>query len=568
MKKSYYSPKLYLFLGLMMLIVFFAVQFNARAQTGAATTDISNTSLCYDSDGGYNLYEKGTLKTSFGKILTDTCTDETGLGVPSGYYINEFVCSADNLQTPYKHTIEKCPNGCKDGTCLPETIPPQQTATTPTSTCSENCKCDAYGKVIECIQPTVQCPSNCKCDNYGKIIECAENTTTVPTSFECPNNCKCDVNGKILSCVTENQGQAICTDTDNGENIYEAGKAYMATATSASGLILYDKCSSNSELAEAICTSEGPKYVFDKCEFGCENNACVKKGLTCKDSDGGANYFVKGYVEFPNDPTFGNKGRKDDMCQDDKHLSEYVCENGVYSGDRFVFCPDGCKDGACVGQATGVVAPQSTTSGGTSETTNGVKKPLPPAGYEDTVLTNPTGFDNPFPDTNINTLQGQSAAELYRRGVIGGFPDGEFKSDRLVNRAETAKFLLLARFGTVEDTPNNGMFPDVMDGQWYTKYVVTAANLGIIKGYPDGTFKPANNVNTAEFLKMLTLAFNLDLNLPYTYSDVSATDWFAQYAGVAQKYNLFPDRTEKLDPGSNLTRSAEAVAIYSYLKNK
>lgn len=501
-----------------MLIVFFAVQFNARAQTGAATTDISNSSLCSDSDGGYNLYEKGTVKTSFGRVLTDTCTDDVGLSILSGNYLKEFICDPENLQTLYKYTNEKCPNGCKDGACLPETIPPQQTTTTPTSTC--------------------------------------------------PYNCKCDVSGNILYCATENQGQTICADTDNGENVYEAGKAYMTTATSANGQILYDKCSSNSELAEAICTSDGPRYVFDKCEFGCENNACVKKGLTCKDSDGGANYFVKGYVEFPNDPTFGNKGRKDDMCQDDHHLSEYVCENGVYSGDRFVFCPDGCKDGACVGQATGVVAPQPTTAGGVSGATTGTKKTLPPAGYEDEVITNPTGYDNPFPDTDMKTLEGQSAAELYRRGVLGGFPDGEFKSNRLVNRAETAKFLLLARFGTVEDTPNNGKFPDVLDGQWYTKYVVMAGKLGIIKGYSDGTFKPANNVNTAEFLKMLTLTFDLGLNMPYTYTDVNSDDWFAQYAGVAQKYNLFPDRTEKLEPGRYLTRSEVAIAIYNYLRNK
>ncbi len=195
---------------------------------------------------------------------------------------------------------------------------------------------------------------------------------------------------------------------------------------------------------------------------------------------------------------------------------------------------------------------------------------IPPAGYEDTVLTNIDAYKNPFPDTDISQIWGKAAAELYRRAVIGGFPDGEFKGAKKVNRAEAAKFLLLARFGSVADASNNGHFPDVLDNQWYTKFVVTAANRGIINGYPDGTFKPADQVNTAEFLKMLSLTFGLQLNMPYVYTDVSSNDWFAPYAGIAQKYHLFPyhDSPRILTPEASLSRAEVAVAIYEYLSNR
>ena len=192
----------------------------------------------------------------------------------------------------------------------------------------------------------------------------------------------------------------------------------------------------------------------------------------------------------------------------------------------------------------------------------------PAAGYEDEVLTNYIEYSNPFPDTNINTLAGEASAELYRRAVIGGFPDGEFKGTRDVNRAEAAKFLLLARYGTVADVPNNGNFPDVLDGQWYTKYVVIAADKGIISGHPDGTFRPADTVNTAEFLKMLSLTFALQLNLSHSFSDVLSQDWFASYAGIAEKYDLFPGRSAYLNPGDPLTREEGAVTIYQYLQNR
>lgn len=193
---------------------------------------------------------------------------------------------------------------------------------------------------------------------------------------------------------------------------------------------------------------------------------------------------------------------------------------------------------------------------------------LPPAGYEDTVLTNIGDYQNPFPDTDMGQLAGKAAAELSRRTVVGGFPDGQFKGGRPVNRAEAAKFLLLARFETVADVSNTHSFPDVLDNQWFTKFVVTAAQKSIINGYPDGLFRPANQVNTAEFLKMLSLGFGLQLNLPHSYADVSAGDWFAPYAGIAQKYELFPGRSSLLHPESPLSREDVAVAIYQYLLNR
>lgn len=192
----------------------------------------------------------------------------------------------------------------------------------------------------------------------------------------------------------------------------------------------------------------------------------------------------------------------------------------------------------------------------------------PAAGYEDEVIVNSEIYSNPFPDTNLKTLEGIAASELYRRAVLGGYPDGQFKGYREVNRAEAAKFLLLARLGTVADIKNSDKFPDVKNGEWYVPFVVTAANKGIIQGYPDGYFRPQNTVNTAEFLKMLTLTFGLSENLGYSYTDVKSNDWFSKYAGIAEKYNLFPDRSTFLNPGKNLTRKEVAIAIYQYLSNR
>lgn len=173
-----------------------------------------------------------------------------------------------------------------------------------------------------------------------------------------------------------------------------------------------------------------------------------------------------------------------------------------------------------------------------------------------------------FPDLVPNSLADEAAYALSAQGVISGYPDGTFKPLNRVNRAEAAKFLLNARYKTLPVTPAKQLFPDVPTNAWFSPFIALAANTGVISGYPDGTFKPANTVNTAEFLKMLALTFNLPLNVSYGYIDVPEDAWFAQYAGIATTYNLFPKRPGYvLYPEMLLTREEVAIAINQLLRS-
>ncbi len=173
-------------------------------------------------------------------------------------------------------------------------------------------------------------------------------------------------------------------------------------------------------------------------------------------------------------------------------------------------------------------------------------------------------YNSPFPDLLLTSLVGRAAAELWRRDIISGYLDGEFKAYNRVNRAEATKFLVNAKFGGPNS--NNGKtFSDVPNDAWYKAYVTSATSAGIMTGYPDGTFGPGNEINTAEFMKMITLTFNLPLNLSHKYTDVPANIWYSAYAGAAQEYELFPLRSStKLEPGKIMTREEIAIAIYSY----
>ncbi len=186
--------------------------------------------------------------------------------------------------------------------------------------------------------------------------------------------------------------------------------------------------------------------------------------------------------------------------------------------------------------------------------------------YTDSTITDWEEFNHPYPDVDPTSKWGTATSELYRRGIVNGNPDGEFKGANNVNRAEAAKFLLLTRYKQIPNFQNNYQFIDVPNHRWYTKFVMMAAHKDVIHGYKDGLFRPDNTVNTAEFIKMIARTFNLPQNLPYQYKDVPKNHWYAKYAGIAEKMELFPDRQAHLHPEQELTRYEVALAIYQAIK--
>lgn len=169
-----------------------------------------------------------------------------------------------------------------------------------------------------------------------------------------------------------------------------------------------------------------------------------------------------------------------------------------------------------------------------------------------------------FTDISRVTPEGSAAYALAERGIISGYSDGTFRPDLPVNRAEIIKLILKARNNNapIPDILYQGTFSDVPRNEWYVPYLTYGLQQGIISGYPDGTFKAGYLVNTAEFLKMITVAFGLREQMNYTYQDVAAQSWYARYAGIASAYNLFPERPVPfLQPERYLTRGEVAFAL-------
>jgi hypothetical protein len=102
--------------------------------------------------------------------------------------------------------------------------------------------------------------------------------------------------------------------------------------------------------------------------------------------------------------------------------------------------------------------------------------------------------------------------ELYDVGLTSGYPDRTYRPQNRVTRAEMAVFLLRAKHGAGYSPPaaSGGAFSDV-SGHWAEDWIEQLAEEGITGGYPDGTYRPNNPVNRAEMAVFLVRAFDLSV---------------------------------------------------------
>lgn len=103
--------------------------------------------------------------------------------------------------------------------------------------------------------------------------------------------------------------------------------------------------------------------------------------------------------------------------------------------------------------------------------------------------------------------------------------------------------------------------PSDIGGHWAEKQIGEWTDKGLIKGYPNGTFKPDSTITRAEFITMVNRSFGLSQSADADFSDVRATDWFAgeiAKARAAGYISGYADGTIK--PDNSISRQ-EAAAI-------
>ena len=128
-------------------------------------------------------------------------------------------------------------------------------------------------------------------------------------------------------------------------------------------------------------------------------------------------------------------------------------------------------------------------------------------------------YTPPAPDGGhpFNDIAGHWAEawieDLYDEGFTSGFPDGTYRPDNQVTRAEMAIFLKKAIHGSAYTSPApDGSHPfSDIAAHWAEAWIEDLYDEGITSGFPDGTYRPENTATRAEMAVFLVNAFSLAL---------------------------------------------------------
>lgn len=150
--------------------------------------------------------------------------------------------------------------------------------------------------------------------------------------------------------------------------------------------------------------------------------------------------------------------------------------------------------------------------------------------------------------TSIEFLQGKN--------IIGGYPDGTYKPDKIINRAELLKIVVEAVYDDeFSSFSNEQCFSDVSPGIWFTKYVCFAKFKGIVNGYSDGSFKPEQEINYVEAIKIALETYG------YVSSANNPSDpWYKIYTDFADNKNFKPSDVFAFEQFINRGQMAEIIS--------
>lgn len=162
--------------------------------------------------------------------------------------------------------------------------------------------------------------------------------------------------------------------------------------------------------------------------------------------------------------------------------------------------------------------------------------------------------------------------QLTQRGIIGGFPDGSFKPDDGITRAQFAAIAVKAL--NLPSASGPASFADVSGSYWANRAIAAVSQAGLVTGFPDGSFKPEDKITRAQALVILAKALPsqgaADTSILNSYGDGSSVPaWAAPSVAKAAKARIlvsYPDPSQ-IRPNVNATRADVAALTYQTLNS-
>lgn len=159
-------------------------------------------------------------------------------------------------------------------------------------------------------------------------------------------------------------------------------------------------------------------------------------------------------------------------------------------------------------------------------------------------------FAADFRDT-VNISQSEAIDVIETLGVIEGYPDGSFKPDTTLTRAELCTMISKALYGkAIYNT--KVIFKDVPATHWAEGWINTAYINGLMEGYGNGYFGPEDEITYTQMAAVIMKALNYDC---------SKMAWPAGVNARAKNLGLF-ENIDVADYNAGCTRADAAQMIY------
>lgn len=146
---------------------------------------------------------------------------------------------------------------------------------------------------------------------------------------------------------------------------------------------------------------------------------------------------------------------------------------------------------------------------------------------------------NDYSDVNRGDWFNNAISTLSNAGIVTGYNDGTFRPNQPITRGEMAK--IIANFANLNKGAKS--FTD-LSGHWSKSYVELAAGNGWIAGYPDGSFRPDQKITRAETVTMINRVLErvpakelrlLSRSIMLTFPDNNPGDWY--YIAIQEASN-------------------------------
>ncbi|MCC8097407.1 MAG: S-layer homology domain-containing protein [Eubacterium sp.] len=184
-----------------------------------------------------------------------------------------------------------------------------------------------------------------------------------------------------------------------------------------------------------------------------------------------------------------------------------------------------------------------------------------------------TSAEYAFPDLEETPWAAEAVNYLASLKIVNGYNDGTFLPKNNVTRADFI-IMLLNTLGVSGEA--EGSFTDVREDKYYANYVCLAKDLGIAKGYSDGSFAPEDYITRQDMMVLTARAYEavtgktISSSNTEALADFSDTDEISSYAeesiiGMVEA-GIINGSNGNISPLANTTRAETAVIMYNVLK--